>query len=204
MDPVAENPVVALVDIDGTLAGYHEELQRRLRRMASPGEPGSGFVNFDWDREPDYIKERMQVIRGNPGFWSKLPPLKDGFEILDALHSIGYSLHVLTKGPRYAPIAWMEKLSWCEQHIPYPHDITITMDKGLVYGRVLVDDYPDYANRWLRWRKRGTVIMPDRPWNRGFDHPQVYRYEGDLGALTTYLGALYANAKDAQRGGSEA
>jgi hypothetical protein len=39
-----------------------------------------------------------------------------------------------------------------------------------------VDDWPDYITRWLQWRPRGLVIMPDRPNNKGFDHPQVHRF----------------------------
>ena len=50
----------------------------------------------------------------------------------------------------------MEKVQWCDRHLAdFPHQITITMDKGLVYGKLLVDDWPDYVLRWLRWRKRG-------------------------------------------------
>jgi 5'-nucleotidase len=191
--------VVALVDMDGTLADYTGELNRRLGLMRSPHEPELPQSGFAWDGEPEYIKERMQVIKGNPGFWTKLPPLTDGFEVLDAIQSIGYSIHILTKGPRYAPIGWMEKLTWCEQHIKHPHDITITMDKGLVYGRVLVDDYPEYALRWLKWRKRGTVIMPDRPWNQGFKHPQVYRYTGDVVEMRSVAESIYLDASAKQR-----
>ena len=55
--------------------------------------------------------------------------------------------------------------------------ITITQDKGLVYGKVLVDDYPVYVVRWLEWRPRGLVIMPANPSNVRFTHPNVIRYD---------------------------
>jgi len=55
--------------------------------------------------------------------------------------------------------------------------VTLTEDKGLVYGKVLVDDWPPYIERWLTWRPRGLVIMPARRWNATFTHPQVLRYE---------------------------
>lgn len=57
-------------------------------------------------------------------------------------------------------------------------DITITRDKGLVYGKVLVDDYPGYIERWLKWRKNGLVIMPASKSNKDFKHEQVIRYDG--------------------------
>lgn len=198
---LVDNPIISLVDMDGTLAGYTEELNRRLKLMASPEELQATQTGFAWDSEPKYIRERMQVIKANPGFWTELPPLEDGFEILNVLHDLGYSIHILTKGPRYAPIGWMEKLTWCQKHIkpPINYDITITMDKGLVYGNVLVDDYPEYILRWLRWRKRGIVVMPDRPWNKDFEHSQVYRYTGNIPGLLDVLDRAYQEAKVRQR-----
>jgi len=49
----------------------------------------------------------------------------------------------------------------------------------MVYGRALVDDWPPYVEAWLEYRPRGLVIMPDRPWNQGFSHPNVVRALGD-------------------------
>jgi hypothetical protein len=54
----------------------------------------------------------------------------------------------------------------------------LTRDKGLVYGTVLVEDYPKYIKRWLKWRKRGLVIMPANEFNGSLRHPQVIRYDG--------------------------
>lgn len=56
--------------------------------------------------------------------------------------------------------------------------LTITRDKGLVYGRMLVDDWPEYVERWLKWRPRGMVVMPAQPWNADYKHPNVLRYDG--------------------------
>jgi len=190
-----DQPIVALFDMDGTLANHTGELHRRLELMRSPHEPGIALEDFAWGSQPEYIQERVRVIRSNPGFWINLPVLARGFEILEEAHRLKFQIEVLTKGPRRSPIAWMEKLQWCDKYLAgFPHQVTITMDKGLVYGKLLVDDYPEYALRWLRWRKRGTVIMPDQPWNRGFEHPQVYRYTGDRDGLIGVLGRIVAVA----------
>jgi 5'(3')-deoxyribonucleotidase len=191
-----DTPIVALFDLDGTLADHTGELTRRLARMRSPHEPEIVLEEFALDRAPEYLRERIRTIRSNPGFWVNLPVLTAGFEILEEAHARGFQIEVLTKGPRHAPIAWMEKLQWCDRMLAnFPHQVTITMDKGLVYGKLLVDDFPEYALRWLRWRKRGTVILPDQPWNRDFDHPQVYRYKGDRRELTTVLERVIAGAR---------
>jgi 5'(3')-deoxyribonucleotidase len=183
-----DDPIVALFDMDGTLADHNGELQRRLGLMRSPQEPEVNLKEFGLVDQPEYVQERTRAIRGNPGFWIGLPILERGFEVLEEAHRLRFQIEILTKGPRHSPIAWMEKLQWCDKHLArFPHQVTITMDKGLVYGKLLVDDYPEYILRWLRWRKRGTVIMPDQPWNREFEHPQVYRYAGDRPEMAAVL-----------------
>jgi len=72
----------------------------------------------------------------------------------------------------------MGKKLWIDKYMGKNMDITITRDKGLVYGKVLVDDWPEYIERWLKWRPRGIVIMPANSANLGFSHRQVLRYTG--------------------------
>ena len=52
---------------------------------------------------------------------------------------------------------------------------SVTSDKSLIYGKVLVEDWPPYVEKWLKWRKRGLEVLMDRPYNRGFKHPNVVR-----------------------------
>jgi hypothetical protein len=85
---------------------------------------------------------------------------------------------VLTQGPRRNANAWTGKKLWIDKNLGQDVDITITRDKGLVYGKVLVDDFPEYIERWLEWRPRGLVIMPVNESNINFKHPQVIRYDG--------------------------
>jgi hypothetical protein len=168
--------------------------------MRAPEEPEVRLTGSAWEGQPAHVQERIRLIRANPGFWINLPVLPAGFEILEEARRLGLQIEVLTKGPRHSPIAWMEKLQWCDKNLAvFPHQVTITMDKGLVYGKLLVDDYPEYALRWLRWRKRGTVIMPDQPWNRGFEHPQLYRYTGNRPELVTVLERVIVAARQDAR-----
>jgi hypothetical protein len=71
---------------------------------------------------------------------------------------------------------------WCNKHLP-GRQITITMDKSLTYGRVLVDDYPDYALGWLEHRPRGLVIMPKSEACKGFSHNNVTICEDNHNSL---------------------
>lgn len=159
---------IALFDMDGTIADYDGAMRRELQYLYGPNEPQ--FENL-WD-VPDYIESRMNMIKNVPGWWRNLPPLISGLSLLKDCQKIGYEVHILTQGPASRPHAWKEKIEWVRDYLG-DVDITITRNKGLVYGKVLVDDYPDYMTKWLKWRKRGLGIMPETDSNKDFEHNQV-------------------------------
>lgn len=167
---------VALFDLDDTLADHTTALRADLVKIASPGEPDYARHN---DLEADFVKARKRMIRSQPGWWANLPKLQLGWDILNIVKSISdFRIHILTKGPWSTPYAWTEKLQWVQKHLSIDTEITITKDKGLVYGSLLVDDYPDYVKSWLKYRPRGVAIMPGHDWNADFSHPRVVRYTG--------------------------
>lgn len=170
---VKRSELVALVDMDGTLCDYQGAMRRDLERMRSPGEPA---LTDEFEDTP-WMRARQDIIRRQPGWWAALERRQQGFDVLEALRALEFELHILSKGPANSTGAWAEKLQWCQQHVPDAR-VTVTMDKGLVYGKVLVDDWPEYIHRWLTWRPRGLVIVPAQPWNVGFSHPNALRYDG--------------------------
>jgi hypothetical protein len=174
--PVADSEPVALFDIDGTLADFSGAMSRQLEKLRNPVEPKLRYDYYTEGSEPPHITARRRAIKRQPGFWANLERLEDGFQLLSMAQHIGYRVMVLSRGPRQNGPAWGEKLEWCRKNLTDDCQVTITEDKGLVYGKVLVDDWPNYIQRWLEWRKRGLVIMPDRPYNEGFEHPQVIRF----------------------------
>jgi len=171
-----ETEKIALFDMDGTLCDYEGALKRDLAKLAAPGD--HEFEPFG--DHPHYIEERIRLIRQRPGWWRELDFLPLGRKIMDVFSHFNFNRHILTKGPHNNPMAWAEKVEWCELHLRnhYKFNITITEDKGLVYGTVLVDDYPKYVKRWLEWRPRGLVVMPAHPYNADFSHPNVLRFDG--------------------------
>ncbi|MEK6895552.1 MAG: hypothetical protein AABX48_03450 [Nanoarchaeota archaeon] len=173
MDKKSEN--VALFDMDGTLCGYDSALRKSLQELRSSYEPEIGDV---FREEPDYIKNRIKLITSSEEWWAKLPRLKFGGDILKVARNLDYRIMILTQGPRRNPASWAGKKRWVDANLGEDTDVTITRDKGLVYGRVLVDDFPEYIERWLEWRKRGLVIMPANEGNKNYRHPQVIRYDG--------------------------
>jgi len=183
---------IALVDMDGTLVDYDGVMRRDLEKLRSPGEPeyepspGGDF--------PDWLEARRRVISLQPGWWRALPRLEMGFDILGALRTHGFAIHVLTKGPSRKPAAWSEKVEWCRTHLPPEVEITITENKSIAYGRVLVDDWPPYFMGWLARRPRGVVIVSAQSWNEGVEQMapgNIFRYDqSKLGSLHTLLQAV--------------
>lgn len=129
------------------------------------------------------MEARRKLIQRQAGFWRDLEPLPLGFEVIEELRGLNFAIHVLTKGPKTTINAWSEKKEWCDKHLP-DATVTIAGDKSLVYGRVLVDDWPPYFQKWLVTRPRGLVVCVAHPWNAGFaqgaeaEHANVFRYDG--------------------------
>jgi 5'(3')-deoxyribonucleotidase len=161
---------IALFDMDGTIADFDEGIRRSLEPMYGPDE--ERFTSF-WE-VPDHIEARMEVIKNTGGWWRELPPIEIGIALLKAAQEIGYEVHILTQGPRNRTQAWKEKVEWVREYLG-DVDITITRNKGLVYGKILVDDYPDYMLKWLRYRRNGLGIMPDYNNDNTFEHDQVLK-----------------------------
>lgn len=162
---------IALVDMDGTLCDYEGALRDKLRDL----------VGRDANIHDKHYKKLVDLIKKQPGFWSGLQPIPAGFKMVCMLQDAGFEVHILTKGPYRTTSAWTEKVEWCREHLPGV-PVTITEDKGLMYGRILFDDWPPYCESWLKFRPRGLVIMPAYEYNKGFEEKypgQVIRLTGD-------------------------
>jgi len=152
-----------LFDLDGTLCDHTGALMRDLAKIQSPNDPP---IKRHDDDEPEWVKERKRLIRSQKNWWFNLEPLELGFDIYNVAREIKFEpLNVLTKGPWTCANAWSEKVEWCRWHLHDDVKITISEDKSIVYGRVLVDDYIPYVVGWLNHRPRGVVIMVAQPEN---------------------------------------
>lgn len=165
---------IALFDLDGTLADYSKSMKEKYNLIKAPNE--EEHKDFE-ENLPDYQYNRTKLIRNQPGWWRNLEKYKPGFEILKIAKDLNFEIHILTKAPNNSPNAWTEKAEWVKKHVPEAQ-ITLTQDKGNVYGKVLVDDYIPYILKWLKHRPRGLVIMPNQPWNQNFARPNIIRYDG--------------------------
>ena len=168
---------VALFDMDSSLVDWDASIRAKLQEMMSPME-AEWFAMHQHgllDDAPTWLKARERAIKKQPGFWFELPVIEFGMELYRWLgDELGYRRMILTRGPHNNPTAWAEKVQWCEAHVPEAL-VTITLDKSFVNGDVLYDDWPPYLADWLKDRPNGKGLMLDAPFNRDFQHPQVFR-----------------------------
>ena len=166
--------------MDGTLVGYDEGMFDSLAAIHSEHEPLLHFERMH--NLPPVYERRRKLITKIPGWWLNLKPFYLGFEVLRMAVKLGFQPDILTKGPLHSTNAWKEKVEWCQKYItPICEDfgMNIVTEKGRVYGRVLVDDYPPYIHSWLKYRPRGLVIMPAHKYNADEPfHRNIIRYDG--------------------------
>lgn len=165
---------IALIDLDGTLADFAGAMARDLALLRAPEEPAP--LSWDDEKQPPHIKARWKMIKQQPDWWAQLEYLESGRWLVETLTALDYKLHILSRAPRRLASAWEQKIRWCARHVP-DVQVTLTPQKDLVYGRVLVDDWPAYVEPWLKARPRGLVILPDQPWNQGLEHPRIARHK---------------------------
>lgn len=183
---------IALFDMDGTLVDYDKPLRRRLMEVMPPEYAGNLPEDLHAHNLPQWMKDLKDMIQRQENWWRDLPPYIPGWQILEQAIEIGFDIHILTKGPSSKPNAWKEKLEWCRMHLDDDIKITVTEDKSLVYGRVLVDDFPEYMENWLANRPRGLGIMPKYCFNENFKHENVISYDGtNIGKIRTVLQSAF-------------
>lgn len=175
---VGREKPIALFDMDGTLFDYEGRLIRDLNYLKAPEELELTRENFQKRKEDKHIFERSKLITHNESWWENLPRLQLGWDVLEIAQELDYRIVIATQGPSFNPHAWSGKKRCIDKNFDSRFDVNITRDKGLVYGKVFVDDYPPYLSGWLEHRKRGQVIMPANYDNAYFKHPQVLRYDG--------------------------
>lgn len=170
---------IGLFDLDGSLADYEAQLKRDLTKILGEEDLKKFNELGMWKAdEQEPFKSLIRLIKNQSNWWKNLPLIGEGLVIFDLSTNIGFKNHILTKGPKHYPQAWKEKVEWCQQLFGKDIDIHITSDKGMVYGKFLYDDYPDYMLCWLKRRPRGLGIMPVNKFNKDFSHPRVIKWDG--------------------------
>ncbi len=166
---------IALFDIDGTLADYEGRMRRDLKKLQGPNDTTHALHDY---KAPDYFWARLDLIKAQTGWWLGLKRLQLGFDLLKVAQDLEFQIQILTVGPHDTPSAWSEKVQWCHKYVGRSVKVTVTEDKSIVYGKILVDDSPDIISVWLENHPHGLGVLPAATLNEGFDHPRAIRYDG--------------------------
>jgi len=182
--------LVALVDLDGTIADCSKSLRKHLKKLRGPNDDSSDEDKLE---PPPYILARQRLIMSTPGFWLDLEPIPSGLQLIDLLYELNFDTHVFTKGPKVNSNAWAEKVEWCRAYVP-DVKVIIADDKSLVSAEVLVEDWLPHIVQWRRRFPSGFVIIPTQSWNIETDVERLekaLRYDGtNLKQVRTHLEAL--------------
>lgn len=78
-------------------------------------------------------------------FYKNLKPIQGAVNTLKKLENIGYDIYILSCPSPLNPHSYTEKRIWIEEHLGsnYIEKLILTMNKGLVKGDYLVDDWSE-------------------------------------------------------------
>lgn len=144
--------MIAYFDLDDTLCKYSQALLDELNMLRGDDEPE--IISM-----PEGMYARKRAILSKESFWTSLELDQEVKKLYQAIKYLGFKTHILTAGPIQYPEAWSGKKKWVGQHFPNV-DLTITRDKSLLMGDILVDDYPKYFKGWLKSNPKSIVIYP--------------------------------------------
>jgi hypothetical protein len=167
---------IAFFDLDDTLCHYKAAVERDMTKLMLPGE---GPYVYPEDDAPAYMHNRISSILCNEDWWYNLMPIERTFNLMYEFSNEGFQPHILTAGPKRHPGAWAGKKRWVDRYFGKDIPMTITRDKSLLRGAVLVDDYPKYFLPWLDSNPEGLVFYLDGEQNRDVKHDRAFPFGVD-------------------------
>lgn len=170
-------PVVA-VDIDGTLAGYHWQLERFATAywdLAIPKSRWNGVGDFEDHLGMTQLQYREAKLAYRQGGYKRVAPMYDrAFEFMNSLRELGLEIWITTTRPwsRLDNVDPDTKFWLSRNNIPYDH-LLFDDDKYRVLseivddGRVVavLDDLPEQYDRAEDELPTAVVLMIERAHN---------------------------------------
>jgi uncharacterized HAD superfamily protein len=184
------------LDIDGVLADFISPFVQLLEsRSGSVVDLGTvtdpNFANYPL-LSRELIRDCIMEVSDDPHFWRRLAPMPTAAEwnALDALSREGrlvfvthryerehYSIHDVT-------CDWLRDQGVSKPVVYFTQSVKSKLVEKLGV-KLFVDDRHENC-RDVAENTQATVLMPNRCYNRSFQHPRVTRIE-DLRGLAMYL-----------------
>lgn len=145
---------VVLVDMDGVLADFHQELFKLIKQdypnIILPSQHTKYYISDHF--EDQKTKESIWKIKNEPGFFFNLPVVKNGILGLKRIMAAGYHPRICSSPLRSNPTCEGDKMDWIKKYL-VPEvgkfiwdEAIITYKKAEHDGIVLIDDKPDIKN----------------------------------------------------------
>ena len=157
-----------LVDMDGVLANYVGEFNRRWkakfpqREFIPEEELKYHHIEENYD---DRYEDDVNAIPQERDFFASLDPIPGALEGIEKLAQEGNEVFICTAPNTINPYCEQGKKEWVRKHLGmyWVRRMIITKDKTLVQGDYLIDDKPEIKGlikpTWER-------IVYDQPYNR--------------------------------------
>lgn len=162
-------------DLDGVLCNFIQPAIKKGYELAGADLP-KDWVPTHWDdyggMDETQIMRLWEYIKGNPSFWSELPPLVSVTESNDIVRLAHEGCRIYFATNRRFPGAYEATLEWLDMFMGFSHGLVITKRKGEFCRCVDADYYIDDKSEnvdcaiWLTDGKTKSYVR-DSPANRG-------------------------------------
>jgi len=137
--------MVLLIDMDGPLADFEKGFLDAWRKKF----PDQKFISLEErrgeriiDQYPALLKDRVQSVYLEKGFYLNLPVAQGSKEALDDIRNMGFDVFVCSSPMFFNPYSYMEKRLWLEKNFgaDVAKRLILTKDKTIIKGDILIDD----------------------------------------------------------------
>jgi len=160
--------MIILIDQDGVLANYEERMLDIFHEEHPeiPRIPHEELTEFNTHKAySEEYWEEIENIALRPDFFRSLPPIDGAIEGVQELLRLGVGVRICTAPKKIFKHCVGEKYEWIHRHFGQKmvNKITLTRDKTLVRGEILIDDKPEITgSRKPEWEH----VLFDQPYNR--------------------------------------
>ncbi|NCU37651.1 hypothetical protein EOL96_01130 [Candidatus Saccharibacteria bacterium] len=138
--------LTVLVDMDGVMAGFDDEMERRLYAMKPsiiiPNRANDFYITKRLTSPEDV--ELARSIQTSQDFFRSLPPIEGALEGWSQIKALGYHARICSAPLTSNPWCVSEKLEWLDAYLGpnVVDEAIIDKDKSRYTGIALIDDRP--------------------------------------------------------------
>lgn len=172
--------------MDGVLADFDQGfinkwVQKYPDKPYVPKEKRFSF--YIRDDYPKELKELIQPIMAEPGFYYSMPPMKGGLEAAREMENIGFEVFLCTSPLVPYANCVKEKFEWVDRYFGerWVKKIILTKDKTVVHGNKLIDDKPEITGVQIpTWEH----ILYTQPYNKHIKKKRRLTWDDWTGVLS--------------------